>query len=83
MRRPIDPSPLFSFVDTPTTIHHQSPMERQRAEDGSPHTIPGRMCVFPKDPELYLDGVAKSQEKALPPVEELDPETIVKSYLGW
>lgn len=84
MTRRNDPSALFQFVEAPTVIHYQNPMERQRAEDGSQHTIPGRMCAFPREPELYLEGVSKAQEvaPAAPQEEQLDPSAVVKSFLG-
>ncbi len=86
-RRPVDPNPLFTEGDSYTIRKSStlSPIERQRIQDGTPHTRGGRYSfqpgqIEPTDgPRLYIggDAVEKSVQPTRPNVDEL-----VKSFLA-
>lgn len=86
-RRPQDPNPLFQ-EDTGFTITKsadRTPLQKQRLEDGTPHTRGSQFRVpvgrLPQigGPELYLEGVEKSQKDGPAPI---DPDAVVKGFLG-
>lgn len=84
INRPKDPNPIFQMSEPETVIKGQSPIERQRAEDGTPHTITGVPCDSPKGPTLYLGTEVKKsvpvkREKEV--TKSLDPAAVVKAYL--
>ena len=88
LKRPKSDNPIFEMHEPEIVIKGQSPIERQRAKDGTPHTVTGVQCDSPKGPDLYLgsDKISKSTKTPKPDVAELmksiNPAKIVKSYLG-
>lgn len=83
-----DPDPLFSMEEGEVTIKSMSPIERQRAKDGSPVTATRRSALKAPDPKLTLkkgsmagdieDG-RKAPNKTEPPI---SPSEVVKAFLG-
>lgn len=81
-----DPQPLFKQDDSFTVTKSSSltPLQRQRLQDGTPHTRGSQYRIEPGTapqiggPELYLGDVSKSQA----PEESIDADDIVKSFLS-
>lgn len=75
------------FVERPTVVKHLTPIERQRAEDGTPHTAMRPSALRPADPELYISKgslVEKyAQRPQLPKQDPEDPMTTIKSYIAF
>lgn len=70
---------VSEFYERPTVVKALTPMEVQRAKDGTQMTLscaPTRLR--PPDPELFLKGLNKPKEKA--PVDE--NEVIIKSLVA-
>lgn len=90
--RPAAENPLFTENQGYTITKSQSlsPMERQRLADGTPHTKTGRTGLRPPlvqrvgdEPELYLGKSVNEDDKDADEVQKsLNPDLIVKSYLG-
>jgi hypothetical protein len=82
--RPQDPNPLFKMGDDYTVRKSLSPIEKQRIQDGTPHTKTGRTRLKPGNvepidgPELYLHKSVKKEDAPPPP----DPDEVVKSFLA-
>lgn len=79
-----DPNGLFQLEESVTISKSvETPMQRQRRIDGTPHTKTGRTALKPRGPELQLDGLSKSysinadDDKK----EHCDPDEIMKAYL--
>ena len=60
-----------------------TPIQRQRAIDGTPHTITGTMAIKPDEPELYLEGHRMSKSVKEDPKPAYDPDAVVKAYLAY
>lgn len=88
--RPVAENPLFEMVESPTVVKGLSPMQRQRQEDGTPHTRTGPTALRPADPILTLPNilvkgslVEKFDERPKQPKQDpADPMAVVKSYLA-
>lgn len=79
--RPAQENPLFQeSKDETYVVKGLSPIQRQRREDGTPHTVGGRTCLHPEE-TFYLSG--EKIDKAQPEVpndHKLDPDAVVKSF---
>lgn len=79
---------LFEVDDSVTvTKSVETPMQRQRRLDGTPHTVTGYMCNKPQGPELVLkslspqpeqSGITDTSPKMLTP---LNPDDVLKAYM--
>lgn len=88
------PKPLRNveqhFVELPIVVKGLTPIQRQRALDGTPHTVTGPTALRAPDPVLVLPDslkkgslVAKYDERPkLPKQDPEDPMMVVKSYLA-
>lgn len=82
--RKSDSDPLFKVENDGYTVRKSlSPIERQRAADGTPHTNSRPSAVEAKDYDLYVT-VEKSKkdkdDKSLN-AKKCDPDEIVKAFM--
>lgn len=88
--RPEAENPLFEMYEAPVVVKGMTPMQRQRHEDGTPHTRTGPTALRPADPEITLRSdlvkgslVAKFDERPKAIKQDpQDPISVVKSYLA-
>jgi len=85
--RPEFQNELFPMVEAPTVVKSLTPIERQRAEDGTQLTPMRPSALRPADPALYITKgslVEKYAERPqLPKQQPEDPMTTVKSYIAF
>lgn len=89
LRPASDQNGLFQLDNSVTVVNEaETPIQRQRRIDGTPHTVTGRLAHKPQGPELYLgdDKVKKSYSSSLTACDEdkketLDVDAVVKAYL--
>ena len=89
-RRPTDPNPLFTMDESYEVQKSLTPIQRQRLEDGTPHTKCRPSALSAKDYTLYLgeEPVSKGADpregqgvtNTDPPL--MDPDQVVKSFLA-
>ena len=89
-RRDKDPNPLFPVEEVPMVQKALSPIERQRANDGSPMTAVRPSALKAPDPQLTLKkgshaGNIKEGRhdpvKSDPPITKVTPDDVVKAFL--
>ena len=81
---------MFKMVETETVVKALTPMQVQRAKDGTPHTKIPVSNLRAADPELFLEGVSKgslvekiAKDRPLAPkTDPADPLTVVKAFLN-
>lgn len=79
--RPADPNPLFKEnKDESYVVKALTPIQQQRREDGTPHTVGGRTKLGPEE-HFYLSADKLNKSKEAPAKPKLDPDAIVKSFL--
>ncbi len=79
-----DTNGLFQMDESVTIVKSvETPMQRQRRIDGTPHTVTGAMCLQPEGPQLTLDGLEKSYSLTAKDDEKesCDPDEVMKAYL--
>lgn len=86
--RPAAKDPLFEVTESPVVVKGLNPWQRQRMEDGTPHTIPGPTSLRPADPSLFIrDDLAKGSlteklsREAKPQVDP-NPYEVLKAFLA-
>ncbi len=75
---------LFQMDERVTIVKSvETPMQRQRRIDGTPHTITGVMCDRPEGPSLTLDSLEKSYSITAKDddKEPCDADAVMKAYL--
>lgn len=85
--RPADPNPLFQMdTDAGYVVKSQTPIQRQRELDGTPHTKMRPSPLHAPDYALFLeDSKLNKSESAQPPVKTdppLNPDMVVKSFMA-
>ena len=82
--RKSDPDPLFKEADDGYVVKAMTPMQRQRATDGSLHSMNQRSRLEPKGLDLFLseekiDGIDKSVTEQME--REPNPDEVVKAWM--
>ncbi len=78
--RPVDKNPLFKFdEDESFVVKGLSPIQAQRAKDGTPMTFHAPTAIKPPDKKLTLDSLKKSA--TMPEAKPVDPDAVVKAFL--
>jgi hypothetical protein len=83
--RPENKNPLFQMNEEWTVKKSLSPIEKQRLQDGTPHTAVRNQHMGPgktpgiDGPDLYVGEVSKSSAS---PRKYLEPDDVVKSFLA-
>ncbi len=88
IKPPADTS-LFAIGEAEVVVRGESPIQRQRALDGTQHTKTGRTGLRPPEAELYLDGLSKAfpnpdvpeQTRDKEPGVRRTPDEVVKAFL--
>ncbi len=89
-QRPRADTQLFAIEEGPITVRGESPIQRQRALDGTQHTKNGRTGLQAPEATLYLDGLSKAfpnpdvpeQIDAKEPGVRRTPDQVVKAFLS-
>lgn len=85
--RPLRNLDTSGFVELETVVKHLTPIERQREEDGTPHSAMRPSALRPADPALYITKgslVDKYDNRPQQPKQDPeDPMTTVKSYIAF
>lgn len=79
--RPQSVSPLFDDSrDEGYVVKGMTDMQRQRTEDGTPHTTTGRTGIAPRGIALFVtpDAPQETVEKG----QKLDPDEVIKAFLN-
>ena len=81
--RKSDPNPLFKEGDDGYVVKALTPLQRQRREDGTPHTKLRPSSIGARDYDLFIgeDKVEKSVE-AQATRDDIDPDEVIKAYMG-
>ncbi len=79
--RPTDPNPLFAFAERETVVKGLSPLQAQRAKDGTQLTSGPTSCLAPPDKKLSLNSLKKSATLS-PQKKQLDADAVVKAFLA-
>jgi hypothetical protein len=85
--RPQSANNLFPMVEGDVHVYSRSPIQQQRANDGTPHTVGGVTGLRPPEPELYLSKAfanpdVPAEANALNnPTSKIEPNKIVKAFL--
>ncbi|NJL53708.1 hypothetical protein HC928_00285 [bacterium] len=90
--RPEAQNPLFPVSEAPVTVRGLNPWQRQRQQDGTPPTVPGRTALRPPDPELFIrselskgslvEKLDDEDKKKTPKTEPVDPIGVLKSFMA-
>ena len=78
---------LFVMDETITVVKSvETPMQRQRRLDGTPHTVTGVMCDRPQGPQLTLDGLGGLEKSYHANTDDKDedcdsPDDVMKAYM--
>jgi hypothetical protein len=82
--RAADPTPLFGIKsDEGYVVKSMTPMQRQRYEDGSLHSMDRLTALSPRGIELYLSGdkIDKSGPARSSSPARLDVAAVLKSFM--
>lgn len=89
LTKPAPTNNLFPMHEEEIRVYSRSPIQQQRANDGTPHTVGGVTGLRPPEPELYLSKAfanpdvpaeANSLNHKYDP-SKIEPNKIVKAFL--
>lgn len=89
LQRPASDNSLFALVEQEVVVRELSPIQRQRVEDGTPHTRTAFTALRPPEPKLYLEGISKGvnsdgvKDDRANPMPVTDPDAVVKAFLDF